>query len=686
MKRLLCILWIICLLPMGVLAEMTIEATENGPYALGDVVKISINGAEGDVCRYQLHRDGKEVFAGAEVPVFGGILHPRKTGEYTLTVQCGEEEAAFSFAVEENVSVQEAAQGLPSASLLRIEASRSTVMRQGDAREVTVYSDGPWTAQTDSDFILLSKDCGISGDSLVMTVLPTSEDRQGQVLFQSGKETVSLPVHQVNAHITEEEISFAPVEDWLRIDGAGVQACFLTEEAAFFVEASGAWTWDTDGDFFTVTKTEDGLMLRPETQADTLKKACITLSCGRARAYLYVYQLPEEKGAAVLDAAIGLDTVTAYDAVIANVTVSPDTEKLTVSAPGYTEVFPAEMWAKETEESLFFQVDIPLKEEGEQMILFAAENGEGSGKKQKCLVTVVPEEAAFACEEAVFTAVGSRRDIAFLTTKSAQSVTLTDAAGASLGTFSSNDGQVLYAGQGYEKERYLLWMLPVPQGNVPAFAEVENSRIPVKLRTVLTPEDIELYSQTDGFWQDKKYSISQLEQSGCAVFALSHAMQLLGYSGEEIRPESLAKTYPMALMKDGSGTMNSTLVGRAGDDFGFKTRYELYENKQTIIDKAAQGAVFTFSVVSGHIACIAEVLPEENLCMVIDSAPLATFERKGMTPVYYRLADGHFAEAITPADIPGTEYCLETNSYGCAVYYMTLDYAAKRGVRLIQPQ
>lgn len=685
MKKWMGILLVLCLLPTAALAEMKIEAAGTSPYLLGDTVKIAVDGAAGETCRYTLVRGNKAVFEGPETPHVQGLLHPRQAGDYVLTVQSAGEEAAYAFTVSSRVPEAPAGQLISAAAGLHMEGDRTTVMQQGDVRQITVHSDGPWTAATDSDFIRLSGDCGLCCEKLYVTILPTEENRTGSITFTGGNDTAVWTIHQVASHGEEEEITFAPAEDFISINGKKVETCFLTgDEVQFPVESSGPWTWECDGDFVTITKMEDGLQVRPETKGDLLQKACITLHCGVKNAYLYVYQAPEEKGAQVLSAAVSTEPVMAYDAMQANVLCSPDTDALTVSAPGYLEVFPAEDWAKETEEGLFFQVDVPFSGEGRQMILFVAANEAGSGKKQRAFAEVVPEGAAFACEEAVFTAVGSRRDVQFTTTAHTETVSLLDGEKNLLGTFTPADGQTAYAGEGRERERFIRWTLPVPEGMEAAFVSLEGVKIPIEKRTVLTPMDIRLYSQTDGWWQDKKYSVSQLEQSGCAVFSLSHALQLLGYTGEEIQPENLAKTYAVALMKDGSGTMNSTLVGRAGDDFGFKTRYELYENPNTIRDKAAQGAVFTFSVVSGHIACIAEI--EGDKCLVIDSAPSATFERKGKTPVYVQDETGLFVPVESPADIPGVEYCIETDSYGCAVYYMDLSYAARRGVRLIQPR
>lgn len=660
--------------------------------ALGDVIGVQVEGAQEDRFCYTLTMGNKEVFSGEEVACGRGIVHPRKEGNYTLTVKSGGEEASACFTVAKilHVTPQQAAVPAAEGSIFT-EGRIGTVFMQGDMCTVKVFAPGPWTAHTNDDFIALWDTCGRNGDVLSFSVAPTEEARQGTVFIRCGGDTLPLTVRQVAAlqETAEEELSFSQERQFIFVQD---QAYFVTElngeEAEIAVSATGEWEAFSEDVFLSFTVTDEGLSLyADENDTPYARQGTVTLQCGNARAYVFVNQSGVDMGPDVLEARLSMDTAILWqDGVLAEVLTDDDTRQLVVSANGGEEVFPAQAWAKETEKGLLFQVDVPVAKTGEQMILFTAENDQGSGKKQTAYVNVLPEPAAFGEDKAVFTKVGSRCDVMLLTSAAAESVDLLDADKQVLATFSRQDADIAFAGECAQKERYIQWTMTVPQGAEPAFAAIENVRIPVEKRTVLTPRDIVLYSQTDGWWRDKKYSVSDLETSGCAVFSLSHALQLLGYTGEEIAPEKLAKTYAMALMKDGSGTMNSTLVGRAGNDFGFKTRYELYENPNTIRDKAAQGAVFTFSVVSGHIACVADVTEDGEKCLIIDSAPSATFERKKDEPVYYLGEDGQYHVANTPADIPGIEYCIETDSYGCAVYYLEMNYVAGRGVRLIQPR
>lgn len=193
-----------------------------------------------------------------------------------------------------------------------------------------------------------------------------------------------------------------------------------------------------------------------------------------------------------------------------------------------------------------------------------------------------------------------------------------------------------------------------------------------------------LYSQSSGWWQNKPYGSTNLQQSGCAIFALSHALQCLGYRGDEITPERLAAAYANALRE--GGTVNSYLVGHAADDLGFKTRYDLYDDCSAICAKLDEGAVFSFAVVSGHIAMVSEKSQDGAMLHIIDSAPSATWERIQNAQLYIQTVDGSFAPSASLAELPGIRYYIETGCFGGADYWLEADYVARRGVRLIQKQ
>lgn len=192
-----------------------------------------------------------------------------------------------------------------------------------------------------------------------------------------------------------------------------------------------------------------------------------------------------------------------------------------------------------------------------------------------------------------------------------------------------------------------------------------------------------VYSQKDGWWLDKKYSRSNLDQSGCAIFTLSHALARLGKASEKTAPDVLAKTYPMYLAE--SGTVTSNLLAAAGRDFGFATDKDKIYDAGQITQRLREGAVCSFAIVNGHIALVAGLSAESTMVRIVDSAPSATFERIENAQLYIDDGEGGYRAVTSLAEIPGAKYYLETEQYGGLEYYLTLDYVAGRGVRVIRP-
>ena len=194
-----------------------------------------------------------------------------------------------------------------------------------------------------------------------------------------------------------------------------------------------------------------------------------------------------------------------------------------------------------------------------------------------------------------------------------------------------------------------------------------------------------IYSQKDGWWADKKYRHSNLGKSGCAIFALSHALQRLGWQGDEVQPETLAATYSYCLIKE-EGTNNTLLINNAGRDFGFVSQTALINDEKRIAALLKNGVMFSFSPARGHIAMVSGISEDGAMVRVVDSAPGATFERIVNASLYYPLRSGSFRAALSLEDIPGARWYLETEDYGGLEYYLPMSYVAKRGVRLIQPR
>lgn len=198
-------------------------------------------------------------------------------------------------------------------------------------------------------------------------------------------------------------------------------------------------------------------------------------------------------------------------------------------------------------------------------------------------------------------------------------------------------------------------------------------------------QDSPVYSQKSGGWKSVKYGRSQMEQSGCAIFAVSHALELLGLGdGENNLPGALAAAYPMYLTD--SGTVTSGLVNAAARDFGFKTMEDKIHKPDKIAQEFERGAVFSFSVCKGHIALAAALDAEYGMVKILDSAPSATFARIENAQLYVKAEDGEYRAAQSLWDIPGARYYPETGEFGGLTYYLTMDYCAKRGLRLMRPK
>ena len=192
-----------------------------------------------------------------------------------------------------------------------------------------------------------------------------------------------------------------------------------------------------------------------------------------------------------------------------------------------------------------------------------------------------------------------------------------------------------------------------------------------------------LYSQKDGSWDRVKYGSEQLEKSGCAIFTLSNALHALGHTGEETEPAALASRYGYCLIQ--GGTSNVRLITQASRDFDFVTQSALVKSEAGIRDLIRDGAVFTFSIVRGHLAFACELSGDGTKVRVIDSAPSATMERIKKSSLYRLDEAGNFTEVEDLSEFPEGKYYFETGQYGGLTYWLDLSYVAKRGVRIIQP-
>ena len=193
-----------------------------------------------------------------------------------------------------------------------------------------------------------------------------------------------------------------------------------------------------------------------------------------------------------------------------------------------------------------------------------------------------------------------------------------------------------------------------------------------------------VYQQKDGWWKKKKYAVRSVEKAGCALFTLSHALQRMGYEGEDLMPDALAVTYK-GFYIEGRGTANELFLRKAGEKYQFITQVDLDKSPSSIASCLKRGDYYSFSIVNGHIALADGLSEDGKMLHIVDSAAGATYERiKGSSP-YYLAEDGTFVAAEKPEDLPGLRWYFESQEYGGAEYWLPMDYCAKRGLRLIRP-
>ena len=209
--------------------------------------------------------------------------------------------------------------------------------------------------------------------------------------------------------------------------------------------------------------------------------------------------------------------------------------------------------------------------------------------------------------------------------------------------------------------------------------------------TAPTQEGIDVvYSQKDGWWHSVIYRpkkpVETLEKGGCAIFSLSHILQRLGFSGEDVLPENLCVKNSKFYIP-GRGTDNPGLITQASKDYSFTTQEDLIETEKGVADCLKRGELLTFMIVTGHIAMADGISEDGKYVHVVDSATGATFERKDRWKtkghIFRQEKDGSFTEVTSAGQLPGIRWFFETEDYGGMAYWMDLHYCAHQGMRLI---
>ena len=606
---------------------------------------------------------------------------PVQAGSMTvrMTVQDGESHRAFSECTVE----------IAPGETLSVSGNTGAFYAAGGVREYTVSSAGVWEAYTDADFITLMQHCGLKGDVLTLSVGENTgaSEREGVVTVRCGDEEMTLEIFQSNTYPMETEAYMEPVRDVVFIDGKTLNTWpFASGEKVFSVEASGDWQVSCEADFVTLEAADNTLRVSlSDHDGGENREAAVILTCGRAQAVLQIFQTESRYGAEVKSVRLTGDKGIAHqDAVQAMVITTADAAQLTVSSDMWKsdKVFSADDAVLYRENELLWTVELPLAGEGEQLMLFTAEGETGVLTRGIGRVQVTAETPAFRDIAGKPLLVDDQNRISVTVNRAVKELKLEDRDGHVLAAYNEENAFVDRALTDDPEGRYARWTLEMP-------SEWQNARIVLDEQriSVVRPEEVKrefvLYGQQDTSWHGVKYRHSDLETSGCAIFALSHALQLMGYEGDEILPENLAKEYAFCLVE--GGTLNSTLVGNAGKNLGFKTRYDLYENLGEIADKTRQGAMWSFMVAKGHIAAVVGISEDGKMFRIIDSAPSATFERMENASMYLQNEDGTFSPITDLAQVPGARFYLETNGYNGMEYWLEGSYVARQGVRLIMP-
>ncbi len=610
---------------------------------------------------------------------------PLEEGTLTFSVLVKDQLGSQVSAVTDPVTVRGTAG-------LTVSGSLSPLFVQGGIRGLTVESPGPWSAVAEQDCVALLNACGNSGDTLYYAVSASGVGERSAVIRISSMGLSRRVVLRQSAEYAEEtEVTlFGADTDWIRIEGQAAFSYLCGAEESVCtaaIEASGTWHADTDSGFVHLQQADGRLVMRvDENTAGEHRTAYVYVHCGGATAAISISQVFEDRRAAVREVVMDRERGRAYlDEVALRITTDRTAANVSVTVDQNAPIVFDGSHSSPSDDGLQWRITVPLTGAGAQSWLISADNELGSGAKALATVSVEGEQPAFA---GLITADETNMQMIAWVTQGTERIEALDGKGHVLAAYTPQNARVdrVVDDQG----RYASWTMPV-SGEKPVALRIGDQRQEVHFAMIDTPEGafdegqpaFELYSQMDGTWKNKSYRKSNLEHSGCAIFALSHALQLLGHQEPESKPEQLAVTYAFCLV-DG-GTLNSTLIGNAGKVFGYKTRFKLYTDKKEITRRFKQGAMFSFGIVNGHIALTDRLSEDGTMCHIIDSAPSATFSRiTGETPYLYNEKSGRFVPLASPAEIPGVRYYVDTEGYDGAEYWLPLSYVAERGVRLIQ--
>ena len=603
-------------------------------------------------------------------------FHPSETGHYS--VSCTLEHISGNRAESEEVSFDV----LPGPGI-SYEGGTGVFYLYGGMQTFTIHSDGIWKAVCDDSHFILDRTAGADGDVINICAVPDGSDPVSGVLkITASDASLDIPLFIMSYDSKEEEIPLEPEPS----DGSRVLVVAGKERSVTVaVESDHEWHPILEEGDARFSSDKDGLTIDlSENKTDHILFTHVRISDGTVDGHVSLFQFPEAEKPAITDIAPDKQSYTAYqDEITVTFSASSDTETVLLHTD-----WGLDMTADSTSASNssgLWQIRMPAMNSGKKCVMLTPISADGINGDPVCTeVYIVPEESKAISAEAaqkdgiIYTTVITTSSTVSIILSNDREKVLVERDNASVDHYidTGNNG------------RYISWMIQSDSTDPFTQCRTGRSEIPVSLskpeNTAQTDANpIKPYDQLNGTWKYVPYKNSDLQTSGCAIFALSTALNILGHTDIETTPARLADKYRFCLV-DG-GTLNSTLIGNAGKEFGYRTRYDLYNSKQEVLTFFERGAVFSFSVVKGHIALIDRCSEDGSYFHVYDSALSATFTRIAGTEIY-QLIDGEYVPVESPDRIEGARFFIETNAFSGGQYWLKAEYALRRGLRLIWPK
>ena len=605
-------------------------------------------------------------------------FRPGETGRYT--VSCALEHISGNRAESDEVSFDV----LPGPGI-SFEGGTGVFYLYGGMQTFTIHSGSIWSAVCDDTHFILDRTAGTDGDAINICAVPDGSGFiEGVLTITAADAALDIPLFIMNYDSKEEEIQLEPEPT----DGCRVIAVKgKSRSVTVAVESDHEWHPILEEGDANLSSGQDALTIDlPENKTDHILYTHIRISDGTVDGHVSLFQLPEVERPAISGTAVpDKQNYTAYrDEITVTFNASPDTEKVLLHTDwGLDQTADGTSCSDSSGQ---WQIRIPAMGSGKRCIMLTPVSADGIGGDPVCTeVCIVPEESKAISAEAV------KKDgiisTFVITTSSADSIILSNDREKVL--VERDNASIDYYIDAGNNGRFIRWMIESEDNDPFTRCRAGQSEIPVNLAYLekkaqsSDADPIKPYDQLNGTWKYVPYKNSELQTSGCAIFALSTALNILGHTDIETTPARLADKYRFCLV-DG-GTLNSTLIGNAGKEFGYRTRYDLYNSRQEVLTFFERGAVFSFSVVKGHIALIDRCSEDGSYFHVYDSALSATFTRIAGAEIY-QLIDGEYVPVESPDKIEGARFFIETNAFSGGQYWLKAEYALRRGLRLIWPK